>query len=44
LKDKLSRDLNDLRDQQTNISSSLEQLMDRVDTLQQEDQHEDSEL
>jgi hypothetical protein len=44
LKDKLSRDLNDLRDQQTNISSSLEQVMDRVDTLQQEDQHEDSEL
>lgn len=44
LKASLSRELTDLRDQQTNISSNLEQVMDRVETLQQEDQQRDTEL
>ena len=43
LKANLTRELSDLRDQQANINTNLEQVMDRVDTLQQEDK-EDSEL
>lgn len=40
LKETLSRELTELRDQQTNINGNLEQVMDRVETLQQEDKEE----
>lgn len=37
LKASISRELNELRDQQTSVSSNVEQVMDRIETLQQED-------
>lgn len=40
LKASLGREIGELRNQQTTISSSLEQIMDRVDNMQQED-HQD---
>ncbi|KAK7479644.1 hypothetical protein BaRGS_00029110 [Batillaria attramentaria] len=43
LKASLGRELNELRDQQTSISGGVEQVMDRIETLQQEDS-QDSEL